>query len=181
MQDTYLTTAIPNLNFQYVEGRNKPKNGRDYFGSLFAFSFSRSNTISQGINKEHVEAGNGDTTVPASFFNLNNYIENVMMGALANFTLKLTNRSTISLKNAASINSDDRVIERIGYTGLSESEPIYSIGSFFLGFFLADSSCSSFSCVLTRCSSRLATSSASNQISLLSSIDLISASVKKSL
>jgi outer membrane receptor protein involved in Fe transport len=125
---TYLTTAIPNLNFQYVEGRNKPKNGKDYFGSLFAVSFNRSNTISQGLNKDHVELGNGDTTVPASFFNLNNYIENVMMGALANFSLKLTNRSTISLKNAASINSDDRVIERIGYTGLSESEPVYSIG-----------------------------------------------------
>jgi len=125
---TYLTTAIPNLSFQYVEGRNKPKNGKDYFGSLFAISFNRSNTINQGLNKDHVELGNGDTSVPASFFNLNNYIENVMMGALANFSLKLTNRSTISLKNAASINSDDRVIERIGYTGLSESEPVYSIG-----------------------------------------------------
>lgn len=125
---TYLTTAIPNISFQYVEGINKPKNGKDYFGSLYSITFNRSQNINSGINKEHVEADNGDTSVPSNFFNLNNYSENVMMGAVANFSLKLNNRSTISLKNIASINSEDRVIERIGSTGLFESEPIFSIG-----------------------------------------------------
>lgn len=125
---THNLQAFTNLNFQYVNGKNLQRHGKDFIGSLFSVTYNRTYNTSTGVNREHQEAQLNDTSGIKTEFQQGNNSINVLVGVLANFSMKINNRNSISLKNIYSINSEDKVITRSGYGDLSESDPLYSIG-----------------------------------------------------
>jgi len=125
---THNIQAFTNLNFQYVNGRNFQRKGKDFFGSLFSVTYSRNYTTSNGLNREHQEASLNDTSGIKTEFSQTNNAINVLVGLLGNFSLKINDRNSISFKNIYSINSEDKVLTRVGYGDLSESDPLFSIG-----------------------------------------------------
>ena len=123
---THDIQAFTNLNLQYVNGKNFQRKGKDFFGSLFSVTYNKSFNTSTGINREHQESQLNDTSGIKTEFQQKQNSINVLVGCLANFSIKINNRNSISLKNIFSINSEDKVITRSGYGDLSESDPLYS-------------------------------------------------------
>lgn len=124
----YDSKALPNLNLQYVLGRNFRRKGNDFMDMLVSLTYSRNQTNSFGVNREHQEAAIGDTSGVKTQFKQDYYTENVLVGALANFSFKFNRRNQLSMKNLLSLNAQDQVIAREGYADLSESDPLFSTG-----------------------------------------------------
>ncbi len=126
---TFSSPALMNIGVQYINGKNVQRKDKDFFGSLFSISYSRNASISNGINKEHTTTENfQDTSGNKTIFNQTFYSVNTLLGAIANLSLKINDRNSISFKNLLSINSEDKIITRQGYSDISESNPTYSTG-----------------------------------------------------
>jgi len=122
---THNTQALPNLNLQYVLSKSIQRKGNDFLGTLFSFTYSRNQVQSSGINRSHQDAGLGDTSVPQGQYTQSSYSENILLGALANFSLKINNNNSIYFKNLFSANSEDLVFVREGYNDLALSDPVF--------------------------------------------------------
>ncbi|AWI25109.1 TonB-dependent receptor [Flavobacterium pallidum] len=123
----------PNMSFQYTNGR-RINIGEKVLGILFSASYNKTNIYNETIRKDYE---NPDETLPSvlksDFFDKNN-VEQYLLGAMANFSLKLNANNTISFKNIYSINADDRVIERNGAPDGAvdpEASKIYSTARWF--------------------------------------------------
>ncbi len=97
----------PNLSFQYSLGK-RYEIGEKTLGILFSTSYSKSNFFDTTRRFDYETPG-----VKLYDQDDKTYKEQVLLGALANFSLKINKNNTISFKNIYSINSDDRVIERL--------------------------------------------------------------------
>jgi outer membrane receptor protein involved in Fe transport len=103
----------PNTNFQYSIGHHYDF-GEKVFGLMVSVSNSISRTYVETIRKEFE---NSDPVLPSVLFanfSDKNYVEQVLTGALANFSLKFNENHSINFKNIFSINSTDLVVERVG-------------------------------------------------------------------
>lgn len=125
---TWMTTALPNINFQLAKGINVQRKDKDFFGALFSLTYNRSYNTSETTNKEHQDGDLGDTSGVKTLFNQQVYTTNSLIGLLGNFSLKLNEKNTISFKNIFSINAEDKIIARQGYSDKSDSDPLYSEG-----------------------------------------------------
>ncbi len=122
--------AFLNVNLQYINGKNFQRKGKDFLSSLFSISYNRNSTIAEGLNTEHQANGTiEDTSGRKTIFNQKFYSTTTLLGALANFSMKLNDRNTINFRNLLSMNSEDRVITREGYADISQSNPDYSKGN----------------------------------------------------
>jgi outer membrane receptor protein involved in Fe transport len=112
----------PNVSFQYSLGK-RYEIGEKTLGVLFSTSYSKSNVFDSTSRFDYETPG-----VKIENQNDKNYREQVLLGALANFSLKINKNNNISFKNIFSINSDDRVIERFGERNLLDDPitPYYS-------------------------------------------------------
>jgi outer membrane receptor protein involved in Fe transport len=109
----------PNTSFQYSIGRHY-EFGEKVFGVLFSASHNVSNNYNE-IDRNKYD--NPDPSIPSvqtEKFKDNNYSQQVLTGALANFSLKFNQNNTISFKNILSINSNDLVVERYGIKDVTD-------------------------------------------------------------
>lgn len=113
----------PNTSFQYSLGRHFEFKDR-VLGMLFSISNTKSNVFSE-ISRNDYE--NPDPALPSvliSKFKDRNYSEQVLTGALANFSFRFNENHSLSLKNIFSINSTDLVVERNGQKDVNDPREI---------------------------------------------------------
>ncbi len=102
-----------NYNFQFSKGINIQKNKKDFFGILLAATYNKSYKINEGENNNYV--GFDGTKDYESKFATTTYTSEVLAGLMCNMAVKINSNNKVSFKNLISINSDDKVIERVGY------------------------------------------------------------------
>lgn len=113
----------PNTNFQYSIGHHFEFNEK-VLGVLFSISNNKTNNFNEVVRNEYE---NPDTTSPSvliSRFNDKNYSEQVLTGALANFSFKFNRNHNFSFKNIYSINSNDLVVIRNGQKDVTDLRTI---------------------------------------------------------
>lgn len=103
----------PNFSFQYSIGRTF-EIGEKTLGLIGAVTYNRSNNFNETVRRNFEEQAVGEPTALYSDYFDENYVEQVLGGALLNASLKFNSNNTISFKNLLSINSDDRVVSRNG-------------------------------------------------------------------
>ncbi|MEO5776242.1 MAG: TonB-dependent receptor [Flavobacterium sp.] len=109
----------PNTSFQYAIGRHY-EFGEKVFGILFSASHNITNNFNEIERNEYENPDPAAPSVLITKFKDNNYSQQVLTGALANFSLKFNQNNTISFKNILSINSNDLVVERYGQKDLTD-------------------------------------------------------------
>ncbi len=106
----------PNYGLQFTKGLNIARKGNDFLGVLFSVTYSKSSTFLEGErqSQEYDRINpSGDPILRVNYYD-RVYGTQTLLGVLANFSLKLSAKSTISFKNLLSINGDDRLIKREG-------------------------------------------------------------------
>ncbi|MES2411987.1 MAG: TonB-dependent receptor [Bacteroidota bacterium] len=109
----------PNTSFQYSIGRHYEL-GEKVFGVLFSASHNISNSYNEFERNKYDNPDPAIPSVQTEKFKDKNYSQQVLTGALANFSLKFNQNNIISFKNILSINSNDLVIERYGQKDLTD-------------------------------------------------------------
>ncbi len=119
----YSGFTTPNISFQYATGITMQKKGKDFFGGILSITYNRSydsyagqrNTWEATVNSPipSIQIGNYKDRV---------YTQETLLGVLANFSFKLNNFNTVSFKNLLSINSDDRVVLREGWSDFQAND-----------------------------------------------------------
>lgn len=114
----------PNLSFQLAKSFNINKKQEDFISSIFSITYNRSFTFSNGDRNSFQGPGTfmGDSTDPASGYypiqlkkvRDSIYNEEIIWGALGNISIKINNRNSISWKNNLSVNTDNKLVSRVG-------------------------------------------------------------------
>ena len=115
---TNIKSAPSNMSLQYVNAKNFQRHGRDFLGSMFSFTYNRNYNTVRGYRQLYSEdVYNPNSTNPKEYYSdQTTYNHNVLVGLIANFTCKINNNNSIGFKNIFSINSEDKVISREGYS-----------------------------------------------------------------
>lgn len=109
-------TSLPYANLQFTKGLNIEKQGKDYFGMLFSLTYNKNPAYTEGERNTFDydrSAPSGAPEWKEKYFD-KIYYDQTLLGALANFSMKVSDRSTLNWKNIFSVNSDDRVVKREG-------------------------------------------------------------------
>jgi TonB-dependent receptor len=114
----------PNYNFQLTRGFNIEKDQREFIGVLLSLNYNRNyttttgkrdgweyNTFQSAIDPEH-RANYADSV----------YNDEVVVAALSNIAVKINKKNSISWKNNLSVNTDNKLIKRIGVADIT-SDP----------------------------------------------------------
>ena len=105
----------PNTSFQYSIGKHY-EIGSKKIGMLFSLSHNRTNNFNQISRNDFLSPGNLNSS-----YSDNNYSQQVLTGALGNFSLKFNENNAITFKNILSINSNDLVVERSGQADVTNT------------------------------------------------------------
>ena len=97
----------PNVSFQYSIGQ-RYEIGEKTLGVLISASYNKSNVFDETSRNKYETPG-----IKSQDINDKTYREQFLLGALGNFSLKINKNNSLSFKNIFSINSDDRVVERL--------------------------------------------------------------------
>ncbi len=103
----------PDYNFQLSKGLNIQRKQKEFLGMLFSINYKRSYTL---------RAGDRNAVFPRGEFQDSIFNDEVIVAALANFSMKLNNRNSFGWKNNLSINTDNRLVKRTGVPEI-ESDP----------------------------------------------------------
>lgn len=103
--------AAPNTNFQFTLGRNIQRKGKDFFGFLLSASHIRSYNRVEGDRMFYTSELEN---LLQRVYQEESHSAQTLVGLIGNFSIKLNNNNSFSLKNLFSINSDDRVLTRKG-------------------------------------------------------------------
>lgn len=112
----------PNISFQYVKGKNFQKNGKDFFGMLLALTYNRNYNYTDGerLKIDYNRINSGQPPIIGSSSEIKEYTKQTLAGSIANFSIKLNSNNKVSFKNILSINSDDRIIDRTGFSDYAD-------------------------------------------------------------
>ena len=99
---------MPFRTFQLSAGTLKNFKKESAFGVTGAISYNRNQRT------YHVDRSEVNGTTPAYLFNDVQYRDNVLVGSLLNFGLKINNRNKINFKNTLTLNSEDQTVIRTG-------------------------------------------------------------------
>lgn len=109
-------SSLPYANLQFTKGLNIEKKGKDYLGMLFSLTYNKNPAYSEGerntFDYDRASPAGAPEWKEKYFDKI--YYDQTLLGALANFSIKLSNKSTLNWKNIFSVNSDDRVVKREG-------------------------------------------------------------------
>ena len=105
-------TPVLNKNFQLSGGFNKQFKNNYKLGAIMAVNYSQSNKRTEFKNRLY-SIQNNIASLNFDYEN-NKYSQDVLWGALANFTLQLGNNHKIAFKNLLNVNSTDYVTKRTG-------------------------------------------------------------------
>ena len=111
----------PNTSLQYSLGKHY-KFGEKDFGMLFSLTHNITNNFNEVNRKDY----DFSPRVLQVNYDDKNYSEQILVGVLANFSLKLNANNNFSFKNIFSINSTDLVVERSGLPNILETTIINS-------------------------------------------------------
>lgn len=107
----------PNFNFQVSKGFNVERKQREFLGALLSVTYNKNYTFTEGERNTY----EFDMTAPPTGaipqrgkYRDSIYNEETIFAALCNVSVKLDNRNKISWKNNLSINTDNKLIRRIG-------------------------------------------------------------------
>jgi TonB dependent receptor/CarboxypepD_reg-like domain/TonB-dependent Receptor Plug Domain len=109
-------TFSPNTNFQYTLGRFVKGKDESTFGVLFSLSHSKTNNFNETIRKSYETPQTPDTD-----FLDKRYSEQILFGGILNMAFKLNANNSFSFKNLYSINSDNKIIDRNGFTNINDN------------------------------------------------------------
>ena len=116
----------PNLSLQYTIGQNIHDNGKDFIGMLVSLTYNRTNSLFD-INRQIFENSTTDPNAPStktSDFTNTIYSTKTLVGALANFSMKINSNNIFGFKNIFNVNTDDRLIKRIGSRDINTADPV---------------------------------------------------------
>jgi len=116
----------PNTNLQYSLGHTFKRKDKDFFGMVVSLTYNKNYNYIETKRNSYVSSS--DLSIPSqqeNDFLDKTYSSQTLAGLLANFTVKLNDNNSISLKNLYSVNSDDRVIKRTGTREVLDVNPIY--------------------------------------------------------
>lgn len=111
----------PNLSLQLVKSVNIKRKEKEFISSLFSVTYNRSNSFVSGErNSFNGNGGNINDTnyvlIQERKFIDSVYNQEVIWSALGNVSIKMNNRNNISWKNNLSVNTDNTLVKRGGYT-----------------------------------------------------------------
>lgn len=113
-------TTKPNLSVQVVKSLNLKIKERQFISSLFSVSYNRSNSFVTGERNGYNGSGNINDSNYAPIhdkkYTDSVYNEEVIWSALGNIGIKINNRHNISWKNNLSVNTDNTLVKRGGYS-----------------------------------------------------------------
>ncbi|CAN5871988.1 TonB-dependent receptor [soil metagenome] len=110
-------TTKPNYSFQLTKGFNIQRKQEEFMGALFSVNYNKNYSFSSG---ERNSFDSYDFSAPyhapiqKNKYRDSIYNDEVILAVLANFSVKINNRNNITWKNNLSINTDNRLIKRIG-------------------------------------------------------------------
>ena len=114
--------TAPNFNFQVSKGFNIERKQKEFLGALFSVNYSKNYSFNEGERNSY----NFDLTAPptAELLQKGKFIDSIynsetILAALGNISIKINNHNTFNWKNNLSINTDDKLIKRIGYPDFS--------------------------------------------------------------
>jgi len=105
----------PNTSFQYSFGKHYSI-GDKTLGMVFSLSHNSTNNYNSVSRNDYTSPGNLN-----AHYNDNNYSQQILTGALANFSLKFNENNSITFKNILSLNSNDLVVERSGQADVTNT------------------------------------------------------------
>lgn len=112
--------AKPNVSLQFVKSFNIKRKEKQFISSLFAVNYNRSNSFLTGERNGFNGSGNinDPNYVPIhdKKYIDSVYNEEVICSALGNVSIKINNRNNVSWKNNLSINTDNTLVKRGGYS-----------------------------------------------------------------
>ena len=115
----------PNLSFQLAKSFNINRKQEEFLASLFSITYNRSFVFSSGERNSYdgpgTYTGIPDPVSNPDYYPIQRrkaidsiYNEEVIWAALGNLSVKINNRNNLSWKNNLSINTDNRLVRRVG-------------------------------------------------------------------
>jgi len=121
------TNTTPNFNFQISKGINVERKQKEFLGALFAINYNKSYSFYEGDrNIFDYDRVVGTEPFQTAKFKDSIYNEEIILGALANISIKLNSKSSISWKNNFSVNTDNKLVKRFGFPDISSDPDIVS-------------------------------------------------------
>lgn len=118
----------PNMSLQVVKSLNLKIKEKQLLSSLFSVSYNRSNSFLTGERNGYNGSGNMNdpnyAPVHDKKYNDSIYNEEVIWSALGNVGIKINNRNNISWKNNLSVNTDNTLVKRGGYSDYSNDTTV---------------------------------------------------------
>jgi outer membrane receptor protein involved in Fe transport len=106
----------PNFNFQLAKSFNILRKKEEFISSLFSMTYNRGFTFVTGERNSYEDPGfiiNGPITQIRKYTD-SIYNDEVIWAVLGNIGIKINNRNNISWKNNLSVNTDNKLVRRIG-------------------------------------------------------------------
>jgi TonB-dependent receptor len=104
----------PNFNFQLAKGFNIERKEKEFLSAVFSINYNRTFTLVAGDRNQYNNPTGGMGAVLEKTFNDSTYNEEIIWAALGNIAIKINNRNNISWKNNFSVNTDNKLVRRIG-------------------------------------------------------------------
>ncbi len=112
----------PNFNFQLAKSFNINLKEQEFISSIFSVTYNRSFVFTTGERNSYDGPGSytGNPTDPGYYPTQRRkvidsiYNDEVIWAALGNMSIKINNRNSISWKNNLSVNTDYRLVRRVG-------------------------------------------------------------------
>jgi outer membrane receptor protein involved in Fe transport len=114
----------PNYNFQLSKGFNIQRKQQDFLGALLSVNYNKTYTFNLGQKNSYDDY---NFTIPfyvpeqRGKYVDSIYNDEVVLSALANISVKINNRNSITWKSNLSINTDNKLLKRIGNPDYSSS------------------------------------------------------------
>jgi hypothetical protein len=110
----------PNLSLQIVKSLNIKLKEKQFLSSIFSVSYNKSNSFVTGERNGYNGSGNitdpNYAPIQDKKYKDSVYNEEVIWSALGNIGIKINNKNNISWKNNLSINTDNTLVKRGGYS-----------------------------------------------------------------
>jgi TonB-dependent receptor len=124
---SYSKNFGPNATFQLSAGYNIKLKDREFLGIVASVSYNKNNNFIKAERNTFSDNNDPDRRSQLdATFNDNSYSSQVLAGALLNISCKINQNNTFSLKNLASVNSDDVTIKRQGTGNLADANQTLS-------------------------------------------------------
>ncbi len=106
----------PNFNFQLVKSLNILRKKEEFISSIFSITYNRAFTFLTGERNSFEDPGfviQGPITQIRKYRD-SIYNDEIIWAALGNVAIKINNRNNISWKNNLSVNTDNKLVRRVG-------------------------------------------------------------------